>query len=108
MLIMGDYMELEDQFRYLIGGYYGVSLMDNYPLKEFILKDIREYIDSFNKENPIPNFNYLEEENKIKDNVPKKRKLQDALLVLNRINGPMDLVFMIKEELKKYNHKTDN
>ena len=32
-------MELEDQFRYLVGGYYGVNLMDEYPLKEYILKD---------------------------------------------------------------------
>ena len=36
-------MELEDQFRYLVGGYYGVALMDEYPLKEFILKDSSEH-----------------------------------------------------------------
>ena len=35
-------MELENQFRYLVGGYYGVSLIDEYPLKEFVLKDIEE------------------------------------------------------------------
>ena len=37
-------MELENQFKYLVGGYYGVSLMDNYPLKEYMLKEIEEYI----------------------------------------------------------------
>ena len=31
-----------------------------------------------------------------------KRKLQDALLVLNKMNGPMDLVFLIKDKLKIY------
>ena len=95
-------MELEDQFRYLVGGYYGVNLMDEYPLKEYILKDIENYIKDFVRINPIENFNYNEEHIKIKDTVSEKRKLQDALLVLNLINGPMDLVFLIKEKLKKY------
>lgn len=101
-------MELVDQYRILIGGYYGVSLMDSYPLKEYILNDIKKYTEEYMNENPLDGFNYLEESNNIKDKTPKKRKLQDALLVLNMINGPMDLVFMIKDELKKYNHKTDN
>ena len=55
--------------------------------------------------NPIDNFNYEEEAALVKDNVSEKVKLQDALLVLNIINGPMDLVFLIKEKLKKYSKK---
>ena len=95
-------MELEDQFRYLVGGYYGVNLMDEYPLKEYVLKDIEKYIKEFVEVNPIDNFNYLEEHLKVKDTVSERVKLQDALLVLNIIKGPMDLVFLIKEKLKKY------
>ena len=95
-------MELEDQFRYLVGGYYGVNLMDEYPLKEYVLKDIENYVKEFIKENPIDNFNYLEEHIKVKEKVSDRVKLQDALLVLNIIKGPMDLVFLIKEKLKKY------
>lgn len=95
-------MELEDQFRYLVGGYYGVYLMDEYTLKEYILKDIEDYIRDFVKANPIDNYNYEEEAKKIKENSLDKTKLQDALLVLNRMNGPMDLVFLIKKKLKKY------
>lgn len=95
-------MELENQFRYLVGGYYGVNLMDEYPLKEYVLKDIESYIKDFVKVNPIDNFNYLEEHIKVKDTVSDRVKLQDALLVLNIIKGPMDLVFLIKEKLKKY------
>ena len=98
-------MELEDQFRYLVGGYYGVSLMDEYSLKEYILKDIEEYIRNFIEVNPIDDFDYETEAKLIKDKVSERVKLQDALLVLNRINGPMDLVFMIKERLKKYSKK---
>jgi len=95
-------MKLEDTFRYLVGGYYGVNLIDEYPLKEYVLKDIENYIRDFVRVNPIDNFNYEEEANLIKDNVSDKRKLQDALLVLNLIKGDMELVFLIKNRLKEY------
>ena len=98
--------ELENQFRYLVGGYFGVELMDGYPLKEFILKDIEEYIGNFVEVNPIPNYNYKEEALNVKNSISNKEKLQDALLVLNRIEGPIDLVLLIKQELKKYDHKS--
>lgn len=98
-------MELENQFRYLVGGYYGVSLVDEYPLKEYIMNDIRNYINDFINTNTIENFDYRKEELDVKDNVSERVKLQDALIVLNKINGPMDLVFLIKERLKKNNKK---
>ena len=98
-------VELENVFRYLVGGYFGVSLVDEYPLKEYVLKDIETYIKDFINENPIDNFNYKEEAMKVKDNVSDRVKLQDALLVLNKINGSMDLVFLIKKRLKKYEEK---
>ncbi len=97
--------ELIDQYRYLVGGYYGVYLMDEYALKEYVLKDIEDYIRSFVKVNPIDNFDYENEAKEVKEKLSNKEILQDALLVLNRIDGPMDLVFLIKNKLKKYNHK---
>ena len=106
IIIVGDIVnELIDQFRYLVGGYYGVSLMDEYPLKEFVLKDIENYIKDFIEINPIDNFDYREEANIIKDTLTDKEKLQDSLIVLNKINGDMQLVFLIKNRLKKYNKK---
>ena len=98
-------MEIEDIYRYVVGGYYGVGLMDEYPLKEFVLKDIDKYIKAFIKDNPIDDFDFLEEAIKVKDNVSDQVKLQDALLVLNKINGPMDLVFLINRRLKMYEKK---
>ena len=98
-------MELENQFKYLVGGYYGVSLMDNYPLKEYMLKEIEEYIKAVVKENTIKDFDYKKEAENIKENMSDKTKLQDALIVLNLIKGPMDLVFLIKEKLKGYANK---
>lgn len=98
-------MELENQFYYLVGGYYGVSLMDEYDLKEYVLKDIENYIRNFIEVNPIPNFDYQKGAMHVKEDVSDKTKLQDALLVLNLMNGPMDLVFMIKRHLKEYSRK---
>ncbi len=98
-------MELENQFRYLVGGYYGVGLMDEYSLKEFVQKDIENYIRDFIEINPIENFDYKEEAKKVLENTSDKTKLQDALLVLNKINGSMELVFLIKKRLKKMNKK---
>jgi len=97
--------ELINQYRYLVGGYYGVSLMDEYSLKEYVLKDIENYIRNFIEVNPIDNYDYKAEAEDIKDNVSEKVKLQDALLVLNKINASMDLVFLVKEKLKKYSKK---
>lgn len=97
--------ELIDQYRYLVGGYYGVSMIDEYDLKEYILKDIENYIKNFVENNPIENFNYEEEALLVKEKVDDKTKLQDALIVLNRIKGPMDLVFLVKARLRKYSKK---
>ena len=46
--------ELVNQFKYLVGGYYGVSLMDEYSVKEYVLQDIENYIRDFIEVNPIP------------------------------------------------------
>ena len=94
-------MTIEDVYRYMISGYFGVMEMDSYKLKEYVLEDIKQYIKDYMEQNPSNNFNLDEEVEKIKDNVPVKTKLQDALLVLNKMdNVPMDLILDIKHRLK--------
>ena len=94
-------MEINDTYRYMISGYFGVMEMDTYNLKEYVLKDIENYIREFVKQNPSSNFDFSIEVEKIKDTVPVKTKLQDALLVLNKMdNAPMDLILDIKHRLK--------
>lgn len=95
-------MDLKDQFRYLVCGYYGIKLMDEYVLKEYILQDVEKYIKDFIEVNPIDNFDYLAEAEFIKDKVSNKNKLQDSLLVLNKVKAPMDLVLLVKQRLKIY------
>ena len=93
-------MDLKDQFRYLVGGYFGITYMDEYPLKEFVLKDIENYIRDFIEINPIDDFDYVLESEKVKDEVSVLVKLQDSLLVLNKINDDMDLVLLVKRKIK--------
>lgn len=94
-------MEIDDIYRYMISGYFGVMEMDTYNLKEYVLKDIENYIREFVRQNPSSNFDFSIEVQKIKDTVPVKTKLQDALLVLNKMdNAPMDLILDIKHRLK--------
>ena len=41
------------------------------------------------------------EQEKIKDNMPIKTKLQDALLVLNRIKAPIEITILVKLKIKE-------
>ena len=93
--------ELENQFKLLVGGYFGVLELDNYDLKVYILKDIEEYIRNFIMVNPIPRYNYKEKALEYKDNLALKTKVQDALIVLHKIEAPMEVVLLMKAKLKK-------
>ena len=98
-------MSQEDQYRYLFSAYYGVIEMDEYDLKVYVLKDLENYIKDFIDVYPIDNFDYRKEAQKIEDEVSLKTKLQDALLVLNKINGPIELSLLIKKRLKEIKEK---
>lgn len=91
-------MTLEDNFKLLVSGYYGVSEMDEYPLKVYILKDIEEYVKDFVKQYPLSSYKQLAEEI---ENTPLKTKLQDSLLVLNRIKAPLELTLLIRNRLNE-------
>ncbi len=93
-------MDLEDTFRLLVSGYYGVEDMDEYPLKVYILKDIENYILDFIKQYPISHFHYLEEARKL-ESLPLKTKLQDSLLVLHSIKAPLELSLLIRQKLNQ-------
>ncbi len=94
---------LKDQFKYLVGGYFGIREMDEYELKVYILKEVEEYITEFVLKNPIVNFDYRKEALKIEESMNLKTKLQDALIVLHKINAPMEIIFMVKSRLKSIN-----
>ena len=94
-------MDLENTYRYLIAGYYGVAMMDDYPLKEYMLLEIDKYIDDFINTNSFKNFDFTKEREKIKDTYSDRVKLQDSLLLLQLMEAPMDLVLLVKAKLKE-------
>lgn len=100
-------MKLEEQFKYLVGGYFGVELLDEYDLKVYLLKDIEKYIIDFFNANSLKKLNYMKKAMEIKEELSEKEKLQDALLVLNMIEAPMDVIFLIKKKLKTMNSKNN-
>ena len=98
-------MTLEDQYRMLVGAYYGVREMDEHELRIFILQDIENYIKDFIKVNTILNFNYKEEAEKVNNNLPLKRKLQDTLRVLPTIDAPLEFVLLVQKNIRKINEE---
>lgn len=98
-------MTLEDQYRMLVGAYYGVREMDEHELRIFILQDIENYIKDFIKVNPILNFNYKEEAEKVNNNLSLKRKLQDTLRVLPMVDAPLEFVLLVQKKIRKINEE---
>lgn len=76
--------------------------MDEYLLKEYVLQDVENYIKEFLQENGI-DAKIIEEVNAIQSKLPLKRKLQDSLLTLRKINAPLELDLMIKHRLEELN-----
>ena len=97
-------MTIKDTYRYLIGGYFGVDEMDEYKTKEYILKEIREYIDDYLKNNKA-DFDVEAEYEDVNKNVSLETKLHDALLVLPKIDAPIDLILLVKDKIKELNDK---
>ena len=98
-------MELENQYKLLVLGYYGMMYLDDYDLKVYILKDIEEYIKAFIKNNPIKDFDYKEMALKYESESSKKTKLQDTLIVLHKIKAPMEVILLVKKPLKEEEEK---
>lgn len=95
--------EIINTYRYLVGGYFGVSMIDEYSIKEYVLLDILKYIKDYKMTNNLE----IDEFEYIRDNYSDRTKLQDALLLLNKMNSSMDLVLMVKNKLKELG-KRDN
>lgn len=94
-------MKLEDQFKCLVGGYFGIRDMDEYDLKVYLLKEIEEYIKDFIEVNSIDGYNYYEEASKIEKEMSDITKLQDALIVLYKIDASVEIILLVKKKLKQ-------
>lgn len=93
-------MSLEEEFKLLVSGYYGVYEMDEYQSKVYILKDIEDYIKEFIVEYRIPNYDYKMVAEEI-EKESLKTKLQDSLLILNKVKAPLELTLLIRNRLNE-------
>ena len=95
-------MDKADELKMLYGAYYGVSEMDSYKTKEFVLSKINNHINEFIKVNRIDNY---EEIRLMAYNQDLITKLYDSLYILKNINESMELILMIKERVSQLKHK---
>lgn len=100
-------MTFYDEFKYLVSGYYGISEMDEYELKVYVLKDLEKYIKDFVGLYAPKSFKYEEEFKKLENELSLKTKLQDSLLVLDKINAPIELMLMINKKLKDMENEVE-
>ena len=87
---------LEEKLNLLVEAYYGLFEMDEYDLKEFELKKLKDEIDNFINEYNINNFDF----ESVKNNISLRTKLQSLLIVLNKNNRPLELILLVKRRLK--------
>ena len=92
-------MKLDELYRMYCSCYFGVREMDEYGSKEFVLKEISDFIKDFVKDNPIDGFDYEGEARVVEDTWELKTKLQDSLIVLPKVVDNIELVLMIKNRL---------
>ena len=93
---------LINEFKTYVGAYYGVNSMDEYDLKVYVLKEIEQDTKDFILVNDLDKNECLLLAKEVEEKVPLKTKLQDSLLILYKMNASMELIFMIKNKLKKY------
>ena len=93
-------MTLEDTFKLLVSGYYGIYEMDEYSSKSYVLNDLEKYIRDFIKQFPLNDYDYKKTAVEL-EKQPLKTKLQDSLLVLNRVQAPLELTLLIRNRLNE-------
>ena len=94
-------MDKTDELKMLFGAYYGVSEMDSYKTKEFVLSKIKKHIDEFILINHIDNYEEIEKLALEQDLITK---LYDSLYILKNLNESMELILLIKERVNKLKH----
>lgn len=94
-------ISLIDQYNLLCEAYFGIELIDEYDLKVYELQVILDLINNFKNNYTIDNFDYEKHFNYVKDNISNKTKMQSSLIILNDINGPLELILLIKKRLKE-------
>lgn len=96
--------EEQNHYKTIIGAYYGVMLMDEYPLKAYVLKNLKTLEEYYLQDKNIPSD---ELKSFVKNKVSTKVKLQDALYILNELDEDKELLHMIKRKIRELESEND-
>lgn len=91
-------MNTYNELKMMYGAYLGVSEMDNYKTKEYVLKDLRKVIDEYIERNNMYYHDEVEAEAKKQSKITN---LQDSLIVLKRMDASLELILLIKEKIRE-------
>lgn len=91
-------MNTYNELKMMYGAYLGVSEMDNYKTKEYVLKDLRKVIDDYIEKNNMYYHDEVEAEAKKQSKITN---LQDSLIVLKRMDASLELMLLIKEKIRE-------
>jgi hypothetical protein len=94
-------MSLEEEFRYLVSGYYFIESMDEYNLKVYVLKDVEDYIKRFVANNYVNGLDYKGIASEIEQNQNLITKLQDSLLTLSKVSSTLELKLLINQKIRR-------
>jgi hypothetical protein len=98
-------IKYDDNIKYMVSGYLGIKSLDEYERKVYILRDARKFIDSYVEDSDFEDFVF----DKYCDFIDKEytylEHLQDALLLINAMNGPVDLILLIKPKIARLKMK---
>jgi hypothetical protein len=98
-------IKYDDDIKYMVSGYLGIKSLDEYERKVYILRDARKFIDSYVEDSDFEDFVF----DKYCDFIDKEytylEHLQDALLFINAMNGPVDLILLIKPKIARLKMK---
>ncbi len=100
-------MNHKDTFRCFVSAYLGIQELEEYSLKEYILQDIEHALKKMIQLPVKEKIDYEKEIEQIKQDQNFKTNLQDCLIVLPRINAPMEVVFLVKEKLQKIKEENE-
>ena len=91
------HMNTYNELKMLYGAYIGVSSMDNYKTKEYVLKKIDDEIKKHIEKN---NMYYYEEVLAEAKKQTLITDLQDSLYILKQLNESLELSLLIKEKIR--------
>ena len=87
-----------NHYKTIVGAYYGVILMDEYPLKAYVLKNLENLGNNYCQNK---NINSEEIKKFVSQKVAKKVKLQDDLYILNELDEDKELLHLIKRKIRE-------